>query len=99
MAYDEYVALASRARIQNGVGGVSVGGSMSKVWGKEVARREWEGLVELGFVLPVLVGAAAAVGGFGMVRVDVKLEEVGEVLRGAAGKNVEKGLERWCRQI
>ncbi|PVI06254.1 hypothetical protein DM02DRAFT_552771 [Periconia macrospinosa] len=96
MAYDEYVSLASKARIQNGVGGVSVGGSMSKVWGKEVARREWEGLVELGFVMPVLLGA---VDGFGMVRVDVALEEIGGVLKGGAGKAVEKGLERWCRQI
>ncbi|CAI6337061.1 unnamed protein product [Periconia digitata] len=97
MAYDEYVSLASKARIQNGVGGVSVGGSMSKVWGKELARREWEGLAELGFVVPVLLGAVG--GGFGMCRIDVALEEIGEVLRGPAAKGVEKGLERWCRQI
>ncbi|KAF2636805.1 hypothetical protein P280DRAFT_532906 [Massarina eburnea CBS 473.64] len=97
MAYDEYMTLASKARIQNGIGGVSVGGSMSKVWGKEVARREWEGLVELGFVVPVLAGLGA--GAFGMVRCDVSLEEIGAVLAGKEGRGVEKGLERWCRQI
>ncbi|OAL47826.1 hypothetical protein IQ07DRAFT_104980 [Pyrenochaeta sp. DS3sAY3a] len=94
MAYDEYVTLASKARIQSAAGGLSAASSTSKVWGKDVARREWEGLVELGFVLPVLAGQA---GGFGMVRCDVSLEEVGAVLRGERG--VDKGLERWCRSL
>lgn len=94
MAYDEYVALASRARIQSAAGGLSSSSSTSKVWGKDVARREWEGLVELGLCMPVLTGT---VGAFGMVRCDVALEEVGEVLRGVKGG--DKGLERWCRSI
>ncbi|KAF2877390.1 origin recognition complex subunit 4 C-terminus-domain-containing protein [Massariosphaeria phaeospora] len=94
MAYDEYVTLASRARIQSAAGGATSSGAVSKVWGKEVARREWEGLAELGFVMPVVAGLA---GGFGMVRVDVALEEVGAVLAGEKG--VDKGLERWCRQL
>lgn len=95
MAYDEYVTLASKARIQSAAGGNSASGAISKVWGKEVARREWEGLVDLGLVIPVLVGGGA--GGFGMVRCDVALEEVGAVLMGVKGS--DKGLERWCRQI
>lgn len=94
MAYDEYVTLASKARIQSAAGGLSSSSGTSKVWGKEVARREWEELVELGFVMPVVVGGLA--GGFGMVRVDVSLEEVGECLK---GRGVDKGLERWCRSI
>lgn len=94
MAYDEYVTLASKARIQSAAGGLSASGSVSKVWGKEVARREWEGLVQLGFVVPVVVGQD---GGFGMCRCDVSLEEIGEVLRGVKGG--DKGLERWCRAI
>lgn len=93
MAYDEYVTLASRARIQSAVGGVSASSSTSKVWGKDVARREWEGLLELGLVVPVISGQ---VGSFGMIRCDVALEEVGEVLKGVKG---EKGLERWCRSL
>ncbi|KAI4647565.1 uncharacterized protein J4E78_008880 [Alternaria triticimaculans] len=95
MAYDEYVTLASRARIQSAAGGLSSSSGASKVWGKDVARREWEGLVELGLCMPVLTGGA--VGAFGMVRCDVSLEEVGEVLRGVRGG--DKGLERWCRSI
>ncbi|KAF2623676.1 hypothetical protein BU25DRAFT_172514 [Macroventuria anomochaeta] len=93
MAYDEYITLASKARIQSAAGGLSASGSLSKVWGKDVARREWEGLVELGFVMPVVAGQS---GGFGMCRCDVSLEEIGEVLRGVKG---DKGLERWCRVI
>jgi origin recognition complex subunit 4 len=94
MAYDEYVTLASKARIQSAAGGMSASGSTVKVWGKDVARREWEGLVDLGFIMPVVAGQSA---GFGMCRCDVKLEEIGEVLRGQKG--VERGLERWCRAL
>jgi origin recognition complex subunit 4 len=94
MAYDEYCTLASRARIQSAAGGLSSSSSASKVWGKDVARGEWEGLVELGFVMPVVQGS---VGAFGMVRCDVALEEVGEVLRGIKGG--DRGLERWCRSL
>ncbi|KAF2002382.1 P-loop containing nucleoside triphosphate hydrolase protein [Amniculicola lignicola CBS 123094] len=95
MAYDEYVTLSSKARIQSAAGGNSVGGGLSKVWGKEVARREWEGLLELGLVVPVLSGGAG--GGFAMVRCDVSLEEIGVVV--GREKGIEKGLERWCRQL
>lgn len=94
MAYDEYVTLASRARIQSAAGGLSSSSSTSKVWGKDVARREWEALVDLGLVMPVIAGQA---GGFGMVRCDVSLEEVGEVLKGVKGS--DKGLERWCKSL
>lgn len=94
MAYDEYVTLASRARIQSAAGGLSSSSSTSKVWGKDVARRGWESLVDLGFVMPVVIGQA---GGFGMVRCDVALEEIGEVLKGVKGG--DKGVERWCRSL
>ncbi|KAF2113363.1 origin recognition complex subunit 4 C-terminus-domain-containing protein [Lophiotrema nucula] len=93
MAYDEYVTLASKARIQSAAGGNSASSSLSKVWGKDVAKREWETLVELGLLMPIIMGQ---VGDFGMVKVDVSLEEVGGVI---AGKGVDKGLERWCRQL
>lgn len=94
MAYDEYVNLASKARIQSAAGGMSASGSVSKIWGKDVARREWEGLVELGLVMPVIQGQA---GGFGMVKCDVALEEIGAVLGGEKG--VDRLLERWCKAI
>lgn len=94
MAYDEYATLASKARIQSAAGGMSASGSTTKVWGKDVARREWEALVELGFIMPVVMGQS---GGFGMCKCDVALEEIGDVLRGEKG--VERQLERWCRAI
>ncbi|KAF9693965.1 hypothetical protein EKO04_007925 [Ascochyta lentis] len=94
MAYDEYATLASKARIQSAAGGLSASGSVSKVWGKDVARREWEALVQLAFIVPV---GAAQTAGFGMCRCDVALEEIGEVLKGEKG--VDRGLERWCRAI
>jgi origin recognition complex subunit 4 len=94
MCYDEYVTLASKARIQAAAGGASASGSVTKVWGKEVARREWEELIELGLVIPVITGRT---GGFDMVRADVALEEIGAVIAG--DKGVEKALERWCKQI
>jgi origin recognition complex subunit 4 len=94
MAYDEYVMLSSKARIQSAVGGMSASGSVSKVWSKDVARREWENLVELGLVMPVIQGQA---GGFGMIRCDVALEEIGAVLAGEKG--MDKHLEKWCKSI
>lgn len=94
MAYDEYVTLASKARIQSAAGGLSASGSMSKVWGKDVAKREWENLVELGLVVPAVQGQT---GGFGMVRCDVALEEIGGVIAGEKG--IDKQLERWCKAI
>ncbi|ORY10354.1 origin recognition complex subunit 4 C-terminus-domain-containing protein [Clohesyomyces aquaticus] len=98
MCYDEYVILASKARIQSAAGGGTSSGSVSKVWGKEVARREWEGLVELGLLIPVLLGGGGGAGaGFAMVRCDVSLEEIGGVVQGE--KAIDKGLERWCRQL
>ncbi|KAF1843375.1 uncharacterized protein K460DRAFT_341426 [Cucurbitaria berberidis CBS 394.84] len=94
MTYDEYVTLASKARIQSAAGGLSSSSSTSKVWGKDVAKKEWDGLVELGLVMPVIAGQ---VGGFGMIKCDVALEEIGEVLK--REKGVDKGLERWCRSL
>lgn len=73
---------------------MSASGSISKVWGKDVARREWEMLVELGLIMPVIQGQT---GGFGMIRCDVALEEVGAVLNGEKG--VDRYLERWCKAI
>jgi origin recognition complex subunit 4 len=94
MAYDEYVTLASKARIQSAAGGMSASGSVSKVWGKDVGRREWENLVELSLIMPVIQGQA---GGFGMIRCDVALEEIGAVLSGEKG--VDRHLERWCKAL
>lgn len=94
MAYDEYVTLASKARIQSAAGGLSASGSVVKVWGKDVARREWENLVDLGLVMPVIQGQA---GGFGMIKCDVALDEIGATLAGEKG--VDQQVKRWCKAI
>ncbi|KAF2746372.1 hypothetical protein M011DRAFT_527152 [Sporormia fimetaria CBS 119925] len=96
MAYDEYVTLASKARVQSAAGGATASGAVSKVWGKDVAKREWESLVELGLLVPVVAGQGLGQGGFGMCKCDVSLEEIGVV---ASERGLEKVVERWCRQL
>lgn len=99
LAYAEYVNLASKARINANAAGQLATGSGMRVYGKEVARREWEGLVKLGLCVRVgggAFGAGHAIGGGGgrdMVRVDVALEEI--------PLQVELGhvMEKWCKQI
>lgn len=99
MAYAEYVALASRAKIASAAGGaLAAGATGTKVWGREAARGEWEALVRWELLIPVTGG-----GGFGggsadaaMVRCDVALEEIAPSC-GVGG--LDRVLERWCRQI
>ena len=90
LCYAEYVSLASKAKIAaSAAGALAHGAGIGRVWGKEVARGAWEGLVRKELVLPE--------GGKGNVnvRVDVRLEEIGEV------DGVELGpvMGRWCREI
>lgn len=88
MAYEEYVSLASRARLQQP--------GATRVWGRDVARAEWEALLDVGLVVPVAerAGVANAVAAGALVRVDVALEEI-------PGWVPDMGatMERWCRQI
>ncbi|RDI83827.1 hypothetical protein Vi05172_g6233 [Venturia inaequalis] len=100
LAYTEYVNLASKARINANAAGQLATGSGMRVYGKEVARREWEGLVRLGLCVRVgggAFGAGTAAGNGGgrdMVRVDVALEEIPGSVGGLGGV-----MEKWCRQI
>ncbi|QDS69759.1 hypothetical protein FKW77_010181 [Venturia effusa] len=99
LAYSEYVNLASKARINANAAGQLATGSGLRMYGKEVARREWEGLVKLGLCVRVGGGAFGAGnatgsgGGRDMVRVDVALEEIpGSAEMGSV-------MEKWCKQI
>ncbi|KAK0511305.1 hypothetical protein JMJ35_005878 [Cladonia borealis] len=90
--YEEYVALASKAKVKSGVGGL-VGGAGGRVWGKQVAKGAWEGVVKLG-----MVGEKEGRGGRGMC--EVGLGEIGNWVVGE-GRGVMggAGLGRWCREI
>jgi origin recognition complex subunit 4 len=96
IAYMEYVDLASKARLQSSASGALASGAGTRVWGREVARGEWEALVRYGLLVPVSetgAGAAAVMLG-GLVRVDIKLEEIPGSVPG-----LSTVMDRWCRQI
>lgn len=104
--YDEYVALASRAKVAHqqsafaaAIGSSSAGGAVSataRVWSRDVALTQWEGLVRASLVIPAstssssLVGAGglgvgaggSGAGDAGLWRVDVGVEELGAWLEG-----------------
>lgn len=83
LAYEEYKNLASKAKLQASASGALAQGAGSRVWGKNVAKGAWEGLVECGLILEDGRGG----------RVDVAMEEIGGsgVELGSWG--------RWCREI
>ena len=95
MAYEEYVSLASKSKLQSSAAGqIAVGGGGARVWSKVVSKGAWERLASLELVLP-----ATGAGGWGeMWRVDVGLEEIGTGLEGidVPGRT---GLARWCKEI
>jgi origin recognition complex subunit 4 len=90
MAYAEYVDLASKARIQSAASGAAAAGAVAKVWGREVARGEWEGLVRMGLLIPVSENQGAG----GMCKIDVRLEEIVGAVDG-----ISSLMERWCKQL
>jgi len=96
MVYDEYVALASKSKMQSSAAGqMAVGGGV-RVWSIELAKGAWERLVNLKLVLPAVGGGRGGKGE--MWRVDVGLEEIGGCLEGMEGTSLG-GLGKWCREI
>ena len=95
------MSLASKARINSAASGALASGAGTRVFGKEVARREWEKLVGYGLLVPVASGAfglgVPSIGGAGkgmeMVRVDVALEEI------PLSVNMSAVMEKWCLHI
>jgi origin recognition complex subunit 4 len=83
LSYEEYKTLASKAKLQASASGAI---AQSRVWGKEVAKRAWEEVVESGMIIED--GRAGGTG-----KVDIGLEEIGMsgVDLGSWGK--------WCREI
>ena len=108
MVYDEYVALASKSKIQSSAAGqVAVGdGGGARVWSMELAKGAWEELGDLGLVMPAAGnGGGGALGtrkgggkvGWEMWKVDVGLEEIGAWLERETGRG--GALGKWCREI
>jgi origin recognition complex subunit 4 len=116
MAYDEYSSLVSKHKIRSSAGGTHAGigalgaGAGAKVWGREVALRSWERLVDGELLITAGLGAGTggAAGGAGgalagreggmefrMWRVDVALDEIPDCFEGGLGGMVG----RWCREI
>lgn len=98
MAYDEYLALATRAKISSSAAGQLATGAGLRVWGREIATAAWERLVQLHLVVPAIGGCAGVGGTKGeasrMWRVDVSLEEIAPAVEGLGSV-----MGRWCREI
>ena len=98
MVYEEYVALASKSKLQSSAAGQMAVGGGARVWSQGVSKGAWEHLASLELALPA-AGTGRGGGGRGqMWRVDVGLEEIGVGLEGVdvPGK---AGLIKWCREI
>ncbi|KAI9671070.1 MAG: hypothetical protein M1831_005155 [Alyxoria varia] len=99
LAYEEYISLAKRTKLRDATasGGAGAGG---RVWGREVARGAWEGeLLRSGLVVSEGGGGGGGTGGMGEenVRCEVALEEIEGACAG--GEGLERGMEKWCREI
>ncbi|KAL8710631.1 MAG: hypothetical protein Q9220_004855 [cf. Caloplaca sp. 1 TL-2023] len=93
MAYDGYVQLASRVKMQSSAAGQTAVGGGLRVWGKEVAIGAWERLVELEVILPANLGLRGSARSH-MCRVDVALEEIeGSV------PLMSSTMIKWCKEI
>lgn len=96
MAYEEYVALASKSKLQSSAAGQMAVGGGARVWSKELAKGAWEYLGQLELILPA-VGGSRGAGKGEMWRVDVGLEEIGGLLENESGRGGPLG--KWCREI
>ena len=104
IAYEEYVSLAAKSRVSSSSTGASFGAGQ-KVWGKAVAKGEWERLSELAIIVP----AASEGGRRGEMTtwyVDVGgLEEIGAWIAGEGKGSVACAggagavLGRWCKVL
>lgn len=104
IAYEEYVSLAAKSRVSSSSTGASFGAGQ-KVWGKAVAKGEWERLGELAIIVP----AASEGGRRGEMTtwyVDIGgLEEIGAWIVGEGRGSVACAggagavLGRWCKVL
>jgi origin recognition complex subunit 4 len=99
MAYDEYLTLSSKAKIQSSASGAIAVGGGARVWGREVAMGAWERLEALDLLVPAMgIGGASGMADVGRAgklwKVDVALEEIG-----ACGLEMGTAMTKWCKEI
>lgn len=93
MAYDEYITLIGRQRVQSSTSGMLALGGGVRVWGRGVAEMAWERLATLGLLLPTGIGSKHGGLEGKMWKVDVTLEEIPVAVR------LNSVLARWCKEI
>ena len=123
MAYEEYLVLAKKAKTSfqhassgqltgtnNSSSSSGGGGGGGIVRSHHVAKGAWQGLEDVGFLVPA--GTAGGGGNYsaaasgdrdgGRWRVDVSLEEIGVWLTDGEGRAAvagSQGLGKWCREL
>lgn len=101
MAYEEYLGLVRRSKVQSSAAGQVASGAAGTTGARsqDVARGAWAGLEHVGLVVPASGGGGKD--REGRWRVDVGLEEVGGWLDGEGRAMIGgvQGLVKWCKEI
>ena len=117
-AYAEYLSLVSKAKVHAAASttltitaAAGTAGGAGRVWSRDVALKQWEGLGRMGLILPAASGSggssflSASASAAGLWRVDVGLDELGAWLEGegkrggAVSAAAAALLAKWCREV
>ncbi|QIX00672.1 hypothetical protein AMS68_006189 [Peltaster fructicola] len=87
LAYEEYKAIAGKAKLQATASGAL--GAGSRVWGKDVARNAWTDLIGIGLIIE---------DGRGIGKVDIALEEIAgsNIELGQWARWCRDLMKEWC---
>lgn len=106
MAYEEYLGMIKKSKVQSSTSGQLASGMGSGARGHDVAAGAWQGLEDVGLLVVPATGAGGGRSGGKdrddgrWRRVDVSLEELGAWLEGEGrGVSGSQGLMKWCREI
>ena len=100
MAYEEYLGLVKRSKVQSSSSGQFASGTGIGARGHDVARRVWQELETLELLVPTTGWGNGGKDRDGRWRADISLEEIGAWLEGE-GKGISgtQGLVKWCKEI
>lgn len=99
MAFEEYQAMVSRAKMQSSASGAAATGAGAKIWSRRLSLGAWERLLDYELIVPVLTAGAIGAGKDAsrdgrLVKVDVALEEIVPSVSGLSAL-----MARWCKEI